>query len=35
MKGTDRFRRLIEMMPQFASQMMRVLTHRLPRHGPH
>ena len=30
-----RFLRLVEMMPQFALQMMRVITQRLRRHGPH
>ena len=30
-----RFLRLVEMTPQFALQMMRVITHRLRRHGPH
>lgn len=30
-----RFLRLVEMMPQFALQMMRVITERLRRHGPH
>jgi CRP-like cAMP-binding protein len=30
-----RFLRLVEMMPQFALQMMRVITQRLRRHDPH
>jgi CRP-like cAMP-binding protein len=30
-----RFLRLVEMMPQFALQLMRVITERLRRHGPH
>lgn len=30
-----RFLRLVEMTPQFALQMMRVITERLRRHGPH
>jgi CRP-like cAMP-binding protein len=33
--GEKRFLRLVEMMPQFALQMMRVVTQRLRRHGPH
>jgi CRP-like cAMP-binding protein len=33
--GEKRFLRLVEMMPQFALQMMRVVTQRLRRRGPH
>ncbi len=33
--GEKRFLRLVEQMPQFALQMMRVVTGRLRQHGPH
>ena len=33
--GEKRFLRLVEQVPRFALQMMRVITERLRRHGPH